>query len=70
MLEDQENKHHKHQALEADPNLQNLVQVLDQFVPVLDDLKHADHSCHSNNLIKFPDLCHSSKFVIVSQVQN
>ena len=63
MLKDQENEHHKEETLKTDPDLKDLIQVLHHLVSLFHDLKHPDHSRHSDDFVEFADACDSHQFV-------
>jgi hypothetical protein len=54
MLHDNEKDNHEDQTLEADPYLQDLVEIFDQLVSLLEDLKHPGEPRHPHELVELP----------------
>ena len=54
MLHNNEKDNHEYQSLKADPYLQDLVEIFDQFVSLLEDLKHPGEPRHPHEFVEFP----------------
>ena len=70
MLEDEEDEHHEDKALEANANLEDLVEVLHDLVALLDNLEHADHPSHSDDLVELADSGHSGESVQIANEED
>ena len=70
MLKDKKYKHHKHQTLKTNSYFLNLIHVFDKLIPLFNDLQNSNHSCHSDDFVKFSYSGDSCKSVIVSKDKN
>ena len=63
MLHYNEKDNHEDETLKADTYLQDFVEVFDEFVSLLEDLKYPGEPCHPHELVEFPYAGDSRKSV-------
>lgn len=66
MLQNYKYQHHKQQSLESNANFEYLIQIFDEFIPLLHYFKHSNHSSHADDLVQFSDSSYTHQSVVVA----